>query len=108
VSINNAPMYANLLPTMRDIARTHGYALAVHGSMMRDMDVVAIPWVKDASEPQELVDAFAKAIAFLHVDDEPTIKEHGRMVWTMAFPGECFVDLSIMPMAASSPPPEVA
>lgn len=98
MKVNNAPMYANLYPTMRDIARAHGYALAVHGSMMRDMDVIAVPWTHDACDPQELVDAFAKAIAFDHVDDEPALKLHGRKVWTLAFPGTCFVDLSIMPM----------
>ncbi len=95
--INNAPLYANLYATMRDIARTYGYALAIHGSVMRDLDVVAVPWTEDVSEPQELVDAFAKAIAFQHVDEKPEVKLHGRMVWTLAFPGTCFVDLSIMP-----------
>lgn len=78
-------------------AFSYGYALAIHGSVMRDLDVVAVPWTEDASEPQELVDAFAKAIAFLHVDEKPEVKLHGRMVWTLAFPGTCFVDLSIMP-----------
>lgn len=96
--VNNAPMYANLYATMRDIARPYGYALAIHGSMMRDMDVVAIPRMRECCAPEELVHAFAKAISFVHVDEQPEEKYHGRLVWTMAFPGECFVDLSIMKM----------
>ncbi len=32
------------LPAMRQAAKDCGYALAVHGSMRRDLDLVAVPW----------------------------------------------------------------
>lgn len=35
-----------LIGPLRDIAREHGYALSVHGSVARDIDIVAIPWVE--------------------------------------------------------------
>ena len=31
-----------------DVAREMGYALALHGSMNRDMDLIAVPWVVGA------------------------------------------------------------
>lgn len=45
---NNAPFYAaGLYPKLADIFRSHGYALAVHGSVGTDFDLIAVPWVKE-------------------------------------------------------------
>jgi hypothetical protein len=93
----NAPLYANLFASMVPIAREHGYALAVHDSVKRDLDLIAVPWVELPNTAQGLVDAFTKAFYFDHVDG-PAHKLHGRQVWTLAFRGECFVDLSVMPV----------
>ena len=98
----NAPLYANLFASMVPIAREHGYALAVHGSVKRDLDLIAVPWVEAPSAPEALVQAFTTAFYFDHVD-EPEQKLHGRLCWTLAFPGECFVDLSVMPAKAPEP-----
>jgi hypothetical protein len=34
---------------MREEARRLGYTLAVHGSMKRDIDLVAVPWIQKAA-----------------------------------------------------------
>lgn len=95
----NAPLYANLFAEMVPIARELGYALAVHGSLRRDLDLVAIPWWEQMPSAfgADLVEAFQKAFYFAHVTG-PEAKPHGRMAWTLAFPGTCFVDLSILPV----------
>ena len=42
---NRAAVYAAALyPDLAEIAREHGYALAVHGSLARDFDLIAVPW----------------------------------------------------------------
>lgn len=41
-----APMYAALYPSLAEIARTHGWALAVHGTLGRDMDLICVPWTE--------------------------------------------------------------
>lgn len=42
---NRAPIYAACCyPDLAEIARGCGYALAVHGSLARDFDLIAIPW----------------------------------------------------------------
>lgn len=94
-SKSHGPLYANLYPKLVEVARAHGYALAVHGSMARDLDLIAVPWVENPSEPNALVQAFATVSYFEHVSP-PELKLHGRMAYTLAWPGECFVDLSIM------------
>lgn len=44
-----AAVYAHLYPSLVVDARELGYALALHGSMARDLDLVAIPWTDDAA-----------------------------------------------------------
>lgn len=92
-----APIYCGMYPDLAKLARRHGYALAIHGSLQRDFDLVCIPWVDKPSEPREVVDEMASVYA-LKVIGDPTIAAHGREVWTIAISfGECFLDLSFMP-----------
>lgn len=105
-----------IIAAARAAARPLGYALAVHGSLERDVDLLAAPWAEDAAAPETLAEAIRAAIAvelaaswFNH--DEATAqpnKPHGRSAYTLtgfgtvttpngAFP---FVDLSIMPRRA--------
>ncbi len=52
-----------LLDEMREVARQDGWALAVHGSMSRDLDLVAVPWTDTASHEAALVEAMRAAVA---------------------------------------------
>ena len=52
--------YEDFLPGFRKAARECGYALAVHGSMERDLDLVAVPWVENPSAPEVVVFAIAR------------------------------------------------
>ena len=52
---NFAPLYAALYPEIAEVARSHGYALAVHGRMARDFDLIAVPWAESVSEPGAVV-----------------------------------------------------
>lgn len=95
---NNAPIYIGLYPQLAELTRRHGYALAVHGSIARDFDLVAIPWTTEASEPQAVVDEITSTFAFKEVGGERAIKEHGRIVYTLIVSfGECFLDFSFVP-----------
>lgn len=48
---NYAPVYvAAMYPGLCEIFQRHGYALAVHGSVARDLDLLAIPWVEHPSK----------------------------------------------------------
>lgn len=81
----------------------HGYALALHGSMARDLDLIAVPWTDDASDPDVLIMAFHKFIVSkAHVDIKgkyhATKKPHGRLAYAMSIGYEGhYLDISVMP-----------
>lgn len=105
------PCYAVYYQTLVPIAREHGYALAIHGSMKRDCDLLAVPWVEDASEPVRLILAFKEAIQavftkhdFDHIGSvrsHATLKPHGRLAFSLHLTEEgChgpYLDVSVMP-----------
>lgn len=99
-------IYAQLLPRIREAAKNLGYAVAIHGSMKRDLDLLAVPWERCASPPEELVEAIRQAVggyvigetlAKGEVSEEPTKQPHGRLSWNICWGGKPFIDLSIMP-----------
>jgi len=97
-----------LLPSLREIAREHGYALAVHGSMATDLDLIAVPWVEEASDAEALMEAireyfagiFPEAVSTGHkIQPNPDDRPHGRRGWSMHQPhaGGPYLDISVMP-----------
>lgn len=101
-----APGYTFLYPLLCKAARENGYALALHGTMQRDMDLVAIPWVSDAQPREVLVEALKVVLDgyILNVEDHPhlpeaspVIRPHGRMAWSIYITNGFYVDLSVMP-----------
>ena len=85
-------------------ARNHGYALTVHGSMLRDVDLVAIPWVTRCKAPSTLAKAIVgivKAMAgrekvYVRANKVPEEKPHGRLAWSIFFSRDAYLDLSVM------------
>lgn len=100
-----APCYLYVVPLLAEVAREHGYALAVHGSMQRDLDLVAIPWIDGPSGPVELVGALFDRLRFASAIDKPdgpTARPHGRLGWIIRLDGGAYIDLSVMPIARSA------
>lgn len=99
-----------ILPPIRVAAKKLRYAVTVHGSLNRDIDLVAIPWVEGANDADRIVDAVCGAVAgitgsCLKQHDGWTDKPHGRKAITLlVYCGEnrMQIDLSVMP---TSPPP---
>lgn len=106
--------YRRLLPALRDAARLHGYALAVHGSEVRDFDLIAAPWVVDAAPPAVLAEALREAIDGFILEGTyagrdfaaPAQRPHGRQAWSIRLSGrgERYIDLSVMPPASMEVP----
>jgi hypothetical protein len=53
--------YRSVLPAIREAARALGYAIGVHGSMRRDLDLIAVPWTEDAADRDTLARAIHRA-----------------------------------------------
>jgi len=101
--IRVAKAYAKTLGPLREVAKQLGYALTVHGSIKRDIDLVAIPWTRKACGPAHLAEALRKeterVIGFAVYGNDgpfPRRKPHGRKCWTIHFNGT-YIDLSVMP-----------
>lgn len=109
--------YQSLMPRITSIGKTHGYSMAVHGSRRRDLDVVAVPWTKDAHAPITLIrDIELKLLDYRFCPSDIrkvlTQKPHGRLAYAIVigilsrrFRGKnsgsrqthAYIDLSIMP-----------
>lgn len=102
---DDAPVIG-VLYVLRHTARRSGYAVAVHGSMARDLDVIAVPWAVGAVTPAELVERILTAIGgtFTPGQENPIHKPHGRLAYAINLhPTGMYVDLSVIPPIAPSP-----
>lgn len=100
---NYAPLYASLYPDLARIARRHGYALAIHGTLARDFDVIAIPWAAEVDHPESVVEEITRTYD-IRVIGDATIREHGRIVYTISISGGAFLDFSFTPVPAPARP----
>ena len=108
------PIFHRLLPLLRAKAKELGYAIGVHGSMKRDLDLIACPWTSTAVDPKTLAEALRATaaennggIAFmtpLEAEKEwfqngcqPYGKPHGRLQWSFHLGGGPYIDLAVMP-----------
>jgi len=90
-----APIYAMLYPELAAIARRHGYALAAHGSLRRDFDLIAVPWVELPSNPITVIREITSTFD-IRLIGEGTRKLHGRTAYSISLSGQCALDLSFM------------
>lgn len=99
--------YRSILPELRRAARDLGYSLLSHGSLRRDLDLVAIPWVEAAVPKEVLVRAIHQAACGLHSQTyQWEEKPHGRSAacfpicwpeWETEEKSLGHIDLSVMP-----------
>lgn len=90
--------YQRLIPRFQRKGREHGYNLVVHGSVKRDLDMVAIPWEEEASDRDVLVEAI-RGMCHGHISiDSPTYKPHGRVSYAIHLHHrDAYLDLSVVP-----------
>lgn len=88
------------LPDFRliwETARPLGYAIGLHGSMKRDCDLIAAPWVDNPAHPDDLIKALCVALNATQVGGVEA-KPVGRIAVILQIDGYVkHIDLSIMP-----------
>lgn len=104
--------FLSRLPVIRDAARTLGYAIGLHGSTRRDLDLIAAPWTDSPSPKDELASAVQFAACGLRPEQiQWTEKPGGRYAvsmpccWTefgYGVPNLGLIDLSVMSAAGSA------
>lgn len=55
-------LYAYYFYNLKEIAKEYGYNLVLHGSLNRDLDLIAIPWVDDPKSELEMIHELHRAI----------------------------------------------
>lgn len=96
-----------ILRPLREQARDMGYALGVHGSLERDIDLIAVPWAEGAKPVEQLVERLRRTIDRLYpigLEVGPnTSKPHGRLCWSWWIRPWTYIDLSVLPPASEEP-----
>jgi hypothetical protein len=117
IDASRAPAYCALVPAITKVAREFGYAVAVHGSMTTDLDLVLVPWVDEASPAEDVVEAIRLLIGGRKrgCDVLPGTKPLGRLAWTFYLTEEGaksytathpYIDISVTPRGESPKPPQ--
>lgn len=93
-------LYATYFGLLQEIANRHGYALAVHGSFTRDMDLIAVPWIESPSTHEAMLQEMCEMIGYEKIRETPYSskeeKPHGRTAYTLPTGAGGYVDISIM------------
>lgn len=103
--------YMSVLDKIKEAARSCGYAIGVHGSLRRDLDLIAVPWVDECKDKEILVREIHKAACGLESASYSWEKKpNGRMAtcfpvcWTWhekePILSNGHIDLSITPKAS--------
>lgn len=107
--------YKVLIPALRHVAERCGYAIGVHGSLKRDIDLIACPWRICPIDAGSLIDDLRKTteviIGFARVREvdkgQPEKKPCGRLGWSFYLTHEDdgpYLDISVMPIVEEKAP----
>lgn len=102
-------LYANYFFILKEIAFRYGYNLVLHGSLTRDMDLIAIPWIHKIKPAEKMVRAMAKALGGTVQTDGKKIRAskmpHGRIAYIIDlarldkqyYDRQYYLDISVTP-----------
>lgn len=91
--------YASIYGILKEIADEYGYALAIHGSLVRDLDLVAIPWKDEVKDYRDMISHMRESIGMHHPQNVigETKKPHGRLSFIILTGAGSYVDLAVFP-----------
>lgn len=80
-----------------EIGNTFGYAVAVHGSLERDLDLIAVPWSEITSPMDDFIRQLCLELNAKVLGQE--IKPKGRIAYSIQIDGYYkLIDLSVIPI----------
>lgn len=94
-------MYVAYYGIIEKIANEHGYALCVHGSVLRDFDLIAVPFDEIVKPHEEVLREIKKIIGIEKSNDKifdiVGHEPHGRICYTIECGGGGYFDISFTP-----------
>ena len=99
ITCNGRPaFFASMYEDIRKVAIECGWAVALHGSLVSDMDIMAMPWTDDATTFEGLVRNISKLFDGNPMSELYSIsyneKPHGRIVATIPIWSDFYLDIS--------------
>lgn len=95
-----AAFYAAMWDDIRQCAMDCGWAVALHGSLNSDMDIMAMPWVQEACSFERLIKEIVKLFNKNKLAENFRItygeKPWGRVVATIPIWADFYLDISSM------------
>lgn len=92
-----AAFYAAIWNDLRQAALNKGWALALHGSLASDMDIMAMPWTEEASEVDEMIEGIKNCFTDSDLMDiQITDKPNNRRVYTLSIWADFYLDINII------------
>lgn len=104
-------LYALYFEFLKEIAREHGYNLVLHGSMARDLDLIAIPWTDTPRPEQGMIQQFQEYLTGKLEEIPFTVLPGGRHSyvinlnrgnkhgeWVRFEDKEYYLDISVTPL----------
>jgi hypothetical protein len=125
-------LYAFYFDVIKEIGMEYGYNIVLHGSMNRDLDLIAIAWQETIGDKMKMLNRIAEAIGghilFQTDEDRKRFKDkfHGRESWVIninrtikaKYDGmvtefiehddpQHYIDISIIPLQTEQTPKEL-
>ena len=76
--------HKKVIDKIRAIAKKHGWAVGVHGTLKRDIDLIAVPWVWEAKSWYKVFIEIERAVGYeLNITspkEEKPIARFGRII----------------------------
>lgn len=82
-------LYGFYFEVIKEIGLKYGYNIVLHGSMNRDLDLIAIPWAQIIDDKVRMLNEIAEALGgyiLIESDDDRKLfreKYHGRECWVI-------------------------
>lgn len=92
-------LYSTYYPMLVDVANKYGYALAIHGSMLRDFDLIAVAWIPRPRSYKKMIKEMVRTVGWnLGMGITTNCKKpHGRIGYTIPMGSDLYLDISILP-----------
>ena len=101
-------MYCTFFGMFKESAEKHGYCLAVHGSLTRDMDLILVPWTEDPDPVTAVLKDWEDIVGDVPREKPYTSrkeKPHGRVAYTIPTGAGGYVDVSVINGIEDPEPP---
>lgn len=105
-------LYAFYYEELKVLAKEYGYNLVLHGSMNRDLDLIAIPWVDNPRDEFEMIQAFDNRLTGIYSEQKGyymfsvlpgkrksyviNLNRGGK--WNNYYDEQYYIDISVTPL----------